>query len=74
MGSYGGNDFGRRHHEDFELLKSLGLTSVRTSIQWSRLIDQDGNINPDGECFYHDLFADAREVGIEVFVNLYHSG
>lgn len=72
VGSYAGNDFGHRHHEDFELLKSLGLNSVRTSIQWSRLLDEDGNINPEGERYYHELFADAREVGIEVFVNLYH--
>ena len=64
VGSYGGNDFSRRHNEDFKLLKSLGLTSVRTSIQWSRLLDQDGNLNPEGERFYHKLFADAKEAGI----------
>lgn len=72
IGSYGGNDFTNRRHEDLVSLKSLGLDSVRTSIQWSRLLDQDGNINPAGEQYYHDLFADAREVGIEIFVNLYH--
>ena len=72
VGSYAGNDFGQRYEEDFELLASLGLTSVRTSIQWSRLLDQDGNINPQGEAFYHKIFAAAKKVGIEVFVNLYH--
>lgn len=72
VGSYGGNDFSRRHNEDFKLLKSLGLTSVRTSIQWSRLLDQNGNLNPEGERFYHKLFADAKEAGIEIFINLYH--
>ena len=72
VGSYAGNDFGQRYEEDFELLASLGLTSVRTSIQWSRLLDQDGNINPQGEAFYHKIFAAAKKAGIEVFVNLYH--
>lgn len=72
VGSYAGNDFTDRRHDDLVLLKSLGLTSVRTSIQWSRLLDEDGNINPEGEKYYHELFADAHEVGIEMFVNLYH--
>lgn len=72
MGSYGGNDFTRRHNEDFKILKDLGLTSFRTSIQWSRLLDEKGQINPEGEKYYHDLFADARAAGLECFVNLYH--
>lgn len=38
VGSYAGNDFTDRRHDDLVLLKSLGLTSVRTSIQWSRLL------------------------------------
>ena len=72
MGSYGGNDFTRRHNEDFKILKDLGLTLFRTSIQWSRLLDEKGQINPEGEKYYHDLFADARAAGLECFVNLYH--
>ena len=72
VGSYAGNDFTRRHHDDFELLASLGLTSVRTSIQWSRLLDENGDVNPEGERYYHELFADAKACGLEVFVNLYH--
>ena len=72
VGSYAGNDMGARYAEDFETLASLGLSSVRTSIQWSRLLDADGQLNQAGADFYHDLFAAAREAGIEVFVNLYH--
>ena len=72
VGSYAGNDMGARAAEDFRMLASLGLSSVRTSIQWSRLMDADGQLNPEGAAFYHQLFADAREAGIEVFVNLYH--
>ena len=72
VGSYGGNDFTRRHNEDFQIFKDLGLTSFRTSIQWSRLLDEDGNVNPEGEKYYHELFADAAASGLECFVNLYH--
>lgn len=72
VGSYVGNDFYHRYEEDIDILKGLGLTSFRTSIQWSRLLDVNGDVNPQGADFYHRLFAQARESGIEVFVTLYH--
>ena len=72
VGSYAGNDFTERMEDDLQLLKSLGLDSIRTSIQWSRLLDINGNLNPEGEKYYHHLFAVAKKVGIEIFVNLYH--
>lgn len=46
--SYGGNDFTRRRDEDLAIFKDLGLTSVRTSIQWSRLMNAYGKLNPEG--------------------------
>lgn len=72
VGSYVGNDFYHRYEEDIQLLKSLGLKSFRTSIQWSRLLDQDGKLNPAGAAFYHKMLACAKENGMEVFINLYH--
>lgn len=72
VGSYVGIDFYHRYEEDIKLLRSLGLTSFRTSIQWSRLLDQDGNINPEGAAFYHKMVACAKENGMDVFMNLYH--
>lgn len=72
VGSYGGNDMGARYAQDFETFHELGLSSCRTSIQWSRLMDADGQLNRAGADFYHELFAAAREAGVEVFVNLYH--
>ena len=35
-------------------------------------MDINGNLNPEGEKYYHHLFAVAKKVGIEIFVNLYH--
>ncbi len=72
VGSYVGNDFMHRYQEDLATLKGLGLDSFRTSIQWSRLLDADGNVNPEGAAWYHELFRAAREEGLEPFVTLYH--
>lgn len=72
VGSYAGNDFMRRYEEDFQIMRDLGLTSWRTSIQWSRLLDRDGALNPEGAAWYHRLFEAAEQAGLETFVNLYH--
>ena len=44
VGSYAGNDFMAKYQEDLRIMKDLGLDTYRTSIQWSRLLDADGNI------------------------------
>lgn len=72
VGSYAGNAFMDHYEEDFRIMRDLGLTSWRTSIQWSRLLDINGNLNPEGAAWYHRLFAAAKEAGLETFVNLYH--
>ena len=72
VGSYAGNDFMAHYKGDFQILRDLNLTTWRTSIQWSRLLDANGEINPAGAAWYHELFAAAREAGLETFVNLYH--
>lgn len=72
VGSYVGNNFYEKYREDMKLLKGLNFDSVRTSIQWTRLMDQDGRLNTEGAAFYHDLCQCAKENGIELFLNLYH--
>lgn len=72
VGSYVGNDFMHHYEEDLRIMRDLGLSSYRTSIQWSRLLDRDGSVNPEGAAWYHELFRASREAGLEVFVNLYH--
>ena len=61
-----------KYQEDLRILKDLGLNTYRTSIQWSRLLDADGNLNEEGAAWYHELFRASREAGLEPFVNLYH--
>ena len=72
VGSYAGNDFMAKYQEDLRIMKDLGLDTYRTSIQWSRLLDADGNLNEEGAAWYHELFRASREAGLEPFVNLYH--
>ncbi len=72
VGSYVGNNFYEKYEEDIKLFKSLGLDSFRTSIQWSRLLDEKEELNPEGVNFYHKLCACARENQMELFMNLYH--
>ena len=72
VGSYVGNNFYEKYEEDIKLLKSLHLDSFRTSIQWTRLMDQNQKLNPEGATFYHKVCACARDNGIELFMNLYH--
>ena len=72
VGSYVGNNFYEKYEEDIRLLKSLGLDSFRTSIQWSRLLDRNGKLNQEGADFYHKVCACAKENQIGLFMNLYH--
>lgn len=50
----------------------MNFKSFRTSMQWTRLLDQDGNINPEGAAWYHKLIDCANENGIDIFMNMYH--
>ncbi|WP_058911489.1 glycoside hydrolase family 1 protein [Entomohabitans teleogrylli] len=63
-----------RFREDVALMKRTGFNSFRTSIQWSRLIDDfdSGTANPQAVRFYHDYFDEMIANGIEPMVNLYH--
>ncbi|WP_282670504.1 glycoside hydrolase family 1 protein [Lactococcus cremoris] len=64
------NDF----REDIRLMKKAGLNSVRTSIQWSRLIDdlEEGTVNPEAVEFYNAVIDEFLSNGIRPIINLYH--
>ena len=64
------NDF----REDIQLMKAAGLNSVRTSIQWSRLIDdlEAGTVNPEAVKFYNAVIDEFIENGIRPMLNLHH--
>lgn len=48
-------DHYHRWKEDVALMKEMGLKSYRFSISWSRVIPEEGKVNPEGLKFYSDL-------------------
>lgn len=55
-------------------MKQTGFNSFRTSIQWSRLIDdfETGTPNAEAVRFYNNYFDEMIASGIEPMINLYH--
>lgn len=68
------SDFYHGFREDIKLMKEIGLNTVRTSIQWSRLIDdfETASLNPDGVRFYNDVINEFIANGITPVINLHH--
>lgn len=68
------SNFYNSYKADIALMKEVGLNSVRTSIQWSRLIDdfEQGSLNLDGVRFYNDVINEFIAQGIRPIINLHH--
>ncbi len=68
------SDVYRKYKEDVEMMKDIGFTSFRTSIQWSRLITNFDTVEVCEKSvqFYRDYFTYLIENGITPYVNLYH--
>lgn len=68
------SNFYNSYKEDITLLKSIGLNSIRTSIQWTRLIDdfETASINEEGARYYHDVIDAFLAQGIRPIINLNH--
>ncbi len=68
------SNFYNSFREDIKLMKEIGLNSVRTSIQWSRLIeDLDTNtLNEDGVRFYNEVIDEFIKNDIRIVMNLHH--
>lgn len=63
-----------RYQQDVQLMKNINLNSIRTSIQWSRLIDdlELGTLDQDGVDFYNNYINELVNNQIEPIINLYH--
>lgn len=62
-----------RYKEDIALMKATGHNSMRTSIQWSRLIpDGIGPVNQQAVDFYNNYIDELIANDIEPFMNLFH--
>jgi beta-glucosidase len=70
--SLSGNGFAVRYREDFALLKSLGLTHHRMSIEWARIEPSRGRRDPEAIEHYLRVLSAARQAGIEPWICLHH--
>ncbi|MGT2934365.1 glycoside hydrolase family 1 protein [Streptococcus castoreus] len=68
------SDVYHQFEADLALLASLGHNSYRTSIQWTRLIDdfEMALVNPDGLAYYNKLINACLAHGIRPIMNLHH--
>ena len=68
------SNFYNDYKNDIALMKAAGLNSVRTSIQWTRLIDdlETGSLNPDAVRFYNAVIDEFIKQGIRPIMNLHH--
>ncbi|BDR58008.1 glycoside hydrolase family 1 protein [Xylocopilactobacillus apicola] len=62
-----------RYPEDIALMKDLGMNFYRFQISWSRVQPKgEGEFNPEGIKFYHDLIDELLANGIQPMICLYH--
>lgn len=68
------SNFYHSFQQDIALMKKVGLNSVRTSIQWTRLIDdlEANTVNQEAVEFYNQVIDCFLENGIRPIFNLHH--
>ncbi|MBY7141975.1 glycoside hydrolase family 1 protein [Virgibacillus sp. NKC19-3] len=67
------SDHYHKYKEDIRLMKEGGHKAYRFSIAWPRIIkNKEGEVNPEGIQFYHNVIDECLKNGIEPFVTLFH--
>lgn len=65
-------DHWNRYQEDFDIMKSLGFSAYRFSIEWSRIEPEKGTFNTEALDHYRKMVLALQERGITPFVTLWH--
>ena len=67
------SDFYHRWREDLELFAEMGFTTFNTTVSWARIYPHGvaGGVNAEGVEFYRQVFAYARELGMDPVITLY---
>ena len=68
------SNFYNSYKEDIQMMRSIGMNSLRTSIQWSRLIDdlETNTVNQDAVDFYNNVIDAMIAEGMTPVMNLHH--
>ncbi len=67
-----GNDHWTKTTEDIALMKELGLTSYRFSVDWSIIEPEQGTLDVDALEHYQDFCRALVEAGIKPMITLHH--
>ena len=72
--SHTGIDFYHRYKEDIALFAEMGFKVFRTSIDWSRIMPNGNDLEPneEGLKFYEDVFKELKKYNIEPLVTISH--
>lgn len=68
-----GIGFADTYKADFILLRDLGVTDFRTSINWARVVPEDGQVDRAAIDYYRSVLEAGRATGLRVWVCLLHS-
>lgn len=68
------SNFYNSYREDIALMKQTGLNSLRTSIQWTRLIKdlETNEVDPVGVAFYNNVIDEFLSQNMRPIFNLHH--
>ncbi|WP_288221565.1 glycoside hydrolase family 1 protein [uncultured Clostridium sp.] len=68
------SNFYNSYKEDIAMIKEIGLNSLRTSIQWTRLIKnfETAEVDEDGVKFYNNVIDEIIKNGMIPVINLHH--
>ena len=61
-----------RYKEDFKLLKSIGLNSFRSGIEWSRIMPSPGQLDQKQLEHYRKYYTELKTQKVETFMTLWH--
>lgn len=68
------SNFYNDYKDDLKLMRQAGIKNLRTSIQWSRLIDdfENATVVPEAAEFYSNVIDEMIKDGITPYINLCH--
>lgn len=62
----------KKAKEDIDRIAELSIQSLRLSLEWARIVPQEGKVNKEALSYYHQLIAYLRHKGITPLLCLNH--
>lgn len=71
LGPTAGNGFYRQWPDDLALLQDIGITDVRLTLDWARLQQKPGGLDPDWTERFENMLEAAEAIDLRVWATLY---